>query len=131
MYQGAWISPKGKIIDLEFITHFQYMKDYPKEFGLTREDINRMSEDEARIYALQKGWIRIRISKYQRMFIITIELDEITPKSLGDIAYYLASSRFEEEDRINIYELKWRTQTTTTVGEILKGELEKVVRNFF
>lgn len=74
-YQACWINPKGDIIPVT-TKHINYIRDNPKEVGITKEDYIEIfkkfgekfgwegkARNELITNAMQRGWIRIRNKK--------------------------------------------------------------------
>lgn len=57
----GWISPAGKMHDLNQLSHAQFVKGCPKLFELTEQEVQKQDlQDSGLIYkALGKNWIRM------------------------------------------------------------------------
>ena len=88
---GLWISSTGKVIDIGWDEHVDWVRQYPQKFGL-RE--NQVQGDDPMWEAYLKGWCRVRIHGSAEADVETITLNQAVFDVLWDIASKNTVSRW-------------------------------------
>lgn len=146
--QAYWLSPKGKIYDVN-ISHIDYIFKNPEIFKLTTEKIKEIyrkhkepfgwegkARKEILIDVMKRGWVRIRDYKDKGWSVEVWELDNYAKELIYNWAAKvkgLLENKVYNQNNINIHIIKLEQEgkprfkwfIETNFDEIIKGKLEE------
>ena len=141
--EAAWITPKGRVLDIGRMSHISFVLGNPQKFGLSDDEVkgrigyqdtestgkkgivtyvdgvDDKSWDRVTKKVLENGFIRlrkVRINKYSYLWYIDIcEFNRRTQKILADWAY---SMKKEKDDRVIVSVAKGDSPDITNMGDL-------------
>lgn len=111
---GWWISPKGKVYEID--EHFFFVQERPELFGFAGKDAEKWkSSDRDAVLrkVIARGWIRVRN--------LTYETWELTPDAKRRIARHLKATKAWAIDPLRVSEVKFGRWTHLRAGDVRPG----------
>jgi len=133
-FSGWWISPDGKIIEIED-SHTEYIIKHPTQFGYTRRELNNRGyklpfagdDQTLEIEAMHNGWIRVR----QHKSYLTYNFSGFDDWTLARIRMHINKAGLWDNDRVMIMDISKEGYgpAEVTVGWLKSDDALSLVSN--
>ena len=136
--EAYWISPTGKIFDVEYL-HIVEILNSPEKFGLTRNEVEAVhkkhnepygsegkARDEIMIDLIEDGWMRVRYIPKQDSWTVQLDarsIHQVPKEKIADFLMKLVIQNPKNKfSMVRIINLEAETLYFADIDEALDGE---------